>query len=58
MIYNVTYAKDELMFDWYKVAMFVNLFWKLVEFDPDDESNMKTPENKRKGSTEVSGDNI
>ena len=34
-LYNIIYAKNELMFDDVRVAMFLDIFWKLLEFDPD-----------------------
>ena len=36
--YNIIFAKNELMFDEYKIAMLCDLFWKLLEFDPEDDS--------------------
>jgi hypothetical protein len=29
------FAKNELMFDDIRTAMILDLFWKLLEFDPD-----------------------
>ena len=31
-MYNIIFAKNELMFDEIKVAMFCDIFWKLLEF--------------------------
>ena len=33
--FNIIFAKNELLFDNIKVAMFLDIFWKLLEFDPD-----------------------
>ena len=30
------FAKNELMFDQYKTAVIVQLFWDLLEFDPEE----------------------
>ena len=38
ILYNIIFAKNELMFDEYKVAMVCDLFWKLLEFDPEDDA--------------------
>jgi len=34
-LYNIIYAKNELMYDDIRVSMFLDIFWKLLEFDPD-----------------------
>jgi len=34
-LYNLVFAKNELQFDDYKAAILVNLFWRLLEFNPD-----------------------
>jgi len=44
ILYNIIHAKNELIFDEFKVAMFCDLFFKLLEFDPDDEGTK--PESK------------
>jgi hypothetical protein len=35
-LYNLIFAKNELLFDNYKTAVMLNLFWKLLEFSVDD----------------------
>ena len=36
-LYNIIFAKNEMIFDDFKVAMFCDIFFKLLEFDPDDD---------------------
>jgi len=31
------FAKNELMFDEIRVAVLLDIFWKLLEFNPDDD---------------------
>ena len=35
-LYNIVFCKNELMLDDYKVAVVLNVMWKLLEFDPDN----------------------
>ena len=35
------FAKNELMFDNYKTAVIVQLFWNLLEFNPDEDVSHK-----------------
>ena len=39
-MYNIIFAKNELMFDDIRVSMFLDIFWKLLEFNPEDESEL------------------
>ena len=32
--YNMIFAKNEMMFDEFKTAVVLDIFWKLLEFDP------------------------
>ena len=34
-LYNLIFAKNELLFDNTKAAVFLNLFWTLLEFSTD-----------------------
>ena len=34
-LYNLIFAKNELLVNSYKASMILNLFWKLLEFNPD-----------------------
>lgn len=34
--FNMIFAKNELLFDQHKTAVVVQLFWDLLEFDPDE----------------------
>jgi hypothetical protein len=34
-LYNLIFAKNELLFDNIKTSVLLNLFWKLLEFNPD-----------------------
>jgi hypothetical protein len=34
------FARNELMFDEFKVAVVLDIFWKLLEFDPNDKSSI------------------
>ena len=34
--YNMIFAKNELMFDDLKVSVVLDIFWKLLEFNPDE----------------------
>jgi hypothetical protein len=36
ILYNLIFAKNELMFDEFKAAMLVDMFWNLLEFEVDD----------------------
>ena len=38
-LYNIMFAKNELNFDDYKASLLVNLFWKLLEFNPHEPSS-------------------
>ena len=38
--YNMIFAKNEMMFDEFKVAVVLDIFWKLLEFDPIDKSSI------------------
>ena len=40
-MYNIIFAKNELMFDDFKIAVVLDIFWKLLEFDPDDSADKK-----------------
>ena len=40
-MYNIIFAKNELMFDDFKVAVVLDIFWKLLEFNPDEPANNK-----------------
>lgn len=35
-LYNLIFAKNELLFDNFKTAVLLDLFWKLLEFSVDD----------------------
>lgn len=37
-MYNIIFAKNELMFDDIRAAMFLDIFWNLLEFDPEETS--------------------
>ena len=39
--FNMIFAKNELMFDNYKTAVVVQMFWNLLEFDPEEEAQKK-----------------
>ena len=34
-LYNLVFAKNELMFSFHKAALLLNLCWRLLEFNPD-----------------------
>ena len=38
-MYNIIFAKNELMFDDIRVAMLLDIFWRLLEFNPEDDSD-------------------
>lgn len=38
--YNMIFARNELMFDEFKIAVVLDIFWKLLEFDPNDKSSI------------------
>jgi hypothetical protein len=38
--YNMIFAKNEMMFDEFKVAVVLDIFWKLLEFDPIEKSSI------------------
>lgn len=38
-LYNLIFAKNELLFDNTKAAVFLNLFWTLLEFSTDGPQN-------------------
>lgn len=40
-MYNIIFAKNEMMFDDFKIAVVLDIFWKLLEFDPDDTAQKK-----------------
>jgi len=35
-MYNIIFAKNELLFDEFKTAALLDLFWRLLEFEPED----------------------
>ena len=39
------FAKNELMFDEFKVSVVLDIFWKLLEFDPIDKQSINVLEN-------------
>ena len=41
ILFNLIFAKNELMFDEFKAAMLVDMFWKLLEFDVEEEKGSK-----------------
>ena len=49
ILYNLIFAKNELMFDDIKTAMLCDLLWKLLEFDPEAETPRKEDGDKRMG---------
>lgn len=38
-LYNLIYAKNELLLDDYKSAVLLDKFWRLLEFNPDANKN-------------------
>lgn len=40
-MYNTIFAKNELMFDNFKTAVVLDIFWRLLEFDPDSKQDLK-----------------
>ena len=46
-LYNIIYAKNELLFDDYKVSVVLDIFWKLLEFNPDDPNKRSQPPSER-----------
>jgi hypothetical protein len=34
-LYNLVFAKNELIFDDHKASLLLHLFWRLLEFNPD-----------------------
>lgn len=47
VLYNIIFAKNELMYDELKVAVIVDMFWRLLEFDPEDPNEKKDKENTK-----------
>ena len=47
VLYNIVFAKNELMYDEFKVAVIVDIFWRLLEFDPEDPNEKKDKENAK-----------
>jgi len=41
------FAKNELMFDDLKVAVILDIFWKLLEFDPEEAASAEASKNQR-----------
>ena len=41
-MYNIIFARNELMFDDFKIAVVLDIFWKLLEFNPDDSQAKKS----------------
>lgn len=50
MQFNLIFAKNELMFDDYKTALVLQLFWNLIEFDPLDDKKLEKDEDMNKNS--------
>ena len=40
-MYNIVFAKTELMFDEFKISVVLDIFWKILEFDPDGEERSR-----------------
>jgi hypothetical protein len=40
-LYNLIFAKNELLVNNYKASMILNLFWKLLEFNPDGQADIQ-----------------
>ena len=36
ILYNIIFAKNDLQFDEFKIAALCDIFWKLLEFNPED----------------------
>lgn len=43
-LYNLAFAKNELLFDDHKAAMLLQMFWRLLEFNPPEPTS---PTNKK-----------
>ena len=51
VLYNIVFAKNELMYDEFKVAVIVDMFWRLLEFDPEDPNEKKDKENAKESES-------
>lgn len=47
VMFNIIFAKNELMFDEYKTAMLVTILWKLLEYDPNVKQETPKPDDTR-----------
>jgi hypothetical protein len=47
-LHNMIFAKNELLFDNNKTAVLLNLFWRLLEFDPDGSKEQEEAEKNKK----------
>ena len=52
------FAKNELMFDNYKTAVIVQLFWNLLEFNPDEEVAKKDNEEEELNAPSGPSENL
>ena len=50
--YNLIYAKNELLFDDVRAAMFLDMFWKLLEFDQNSNIQISQTNNKEAAKAE------
>ena len=69
-MFNLIFARNELMLDEFKTASLLELFWQVLEFNPDQEPDMTTEESKpllnqvdvsgnpKPGSTSNQGSNV
>lgn len=55
LMYNIIFAKNELLFDNFKISMLVDLFWQLLEFDPEDDSHAHKEEEPLKTRKSIEG---
>ena len=45
-MFNIIYAKNELMLDEFKTALLVDIFWQLLEFNPEAEPELTSDVSK------------
>lgn len=52
-MFNIIFAKNELLFDQYKTAMLVTILWKLLEYDPNLKLETPKPDAMRESQHNI-----
>ncbi|TNV84677.1 hypothetical protein FGO68_gene7054 [Halteria grandinella] len=54
-LYNLVFAKNELIFDDYKASLLLHLSWNLLEFNPDQQTPTESEQNRINTTSTLGG---